>query len=383
LRDEALSIEKVVRYFGSKYVLIHLFYSRLERSDAYRINARAGKKNISGKLLNKMDLSNCELAAQLVSKTYIDQGCQALVRRKKLVKSLLSQRRLPEQGWDEETIQLFLNDLALMDSNNFVDNVGLGEREGRVACSLVRRRNYGFSHGIGRSGELSAEQPKAAGSSLVAKLTNHLVRDACSLAGFGDVGNALTVPVSTGMALVLSLMAVRSERPSAKYVLWSRIDQKTCIKCIPAAGYSPIVIPLRLVEDHLETDVTLMDSEIHRIGANNIACVLSTTSCFAPRAPDDVVSISKLCQKHGIPHIINNAYGVQSREVCERITSAWRKGRVDVVVQSTDKNFMVPVGGSILLSSSSGSMVRFRPFASFLYNNVNTSIIIISLMYNM
>lgn len=316
------------------------------------------KKNILGNLLNIMDVANCELAAQLVSKTYIDQGGQALVRRRKLIKSLLSQRRVPEEGWDEDTIQLFLSDLALMDSNNFVDNVGLGEREGRVACGLVRRRNYGFSHGIGRSGELSAEQPKAAGSSLAAKLTNHLVRDVCCLSGFEDVGTALTVPVSTGMALVLSLMAVRSERPRAKYVLWSRIDQKTCIKCIPAAGYLPIVIPLRLVDDHLETDVSLIDSEIQRIGADDIACVLSTTSCFAPRAPDDVVSISKLCKKHGIPHIINNAYGVQSRKICERITSAWRKGRVDVVVQSTDKNFMVPVGGSILLSSNSNSALH-------------------------
>ena len=31
-----------------------------------------------------------------------------------------------------------------------------------------------------------------------------------------------------------------------------------------------------------------------------------------------------------------------------QITSAWRKGRVDAVVQSTDKNFMVPVGGAIV-----------------------------------
>ncbi|NKB40758.1 MAG: hypothetical protein GKR86_06855, partial [Ilumatobacter sp.] len=46
----------------------------------------------------------------------------------------------------------------------------------------------------------------------------------------------------------------------------------------------------------------------------------------------------------------NNAYGIQSREICRSVTSAWRKGRVDVVVQSTDKNFMVPVGGSFLLA---------------------------------
>ena len=51
-------------------------------------------------------------------------------------------------------------DLALMDSNNFGGNAGVGEREGRVACSLVRRRNFGLAHGIGRSGDIAAEQPK-------------------------------------------------------------------------------------------------------------------------------------------------------------------------------------------------------------------------------
>ena len=47
-----------------------------------------------------------------------------------------------------------------MDSNNFLDNVGAGEREGRVACPLVARQRYHLAHGIGRSGDIAAEQPK-------------------------------------------------------------------------------------------------------------------------------------------------------------------------------------------------------------------------------
>ena len=47
-----------------------------------------------------------------------------------------------------------------MDSNNFQSNAGVGEREGRIACPLVRRRHFGFAHGIGRSGDISTEQPK-------------------------------------------------------------------------------------------------------------------------------------------------------------------------------------------------------------------------------
>ena len=298
-----------------------------------------------------MDPDLCNAAFGLVSKRYIDQGSQALVRRKKLIKSLLSERRLPERGWDDANIEMFLHEVAFMDSNNFLDNVGLGEREGRVASSLVKSRHYAMSHGMGRSGELSAEQPKAAGSSMLAQLTNYLVKDAMSIAGLDDIGRVITVPMATGMALTVSLMALRKSRPLAKYVLWPRIDQKTCIKCIPAAGYSAIVLPLQIVGDTLHTNVEEIKNSIERLGADSIACVLSTTSCFAPRAPDDVTAIAKLCEQHNIPHVVNNAYGVQSKKTCSIITSAWRKGRVDVVVQSTDKNFMVPVGGAVLACS--------------------------------
>ena len=47
-----------------------------------------------------------------------------------------------------------------MDSNNFVKSVGVGEREARVASPLVYRRHFGLAHGIGRSGDVAAEQPK-------------------------------------------------------------------------------------------------------------------------------------------------------------------------------------------------------------------------------
>ena len=50
------------------------------------------------------------------------------------------------------------------------------------------------------------------------------------------------------------------------------------------------------------------------------------------------------------PATVNNAYGVQSRSLCALVTKAWRRGRVDGVVQSTDKNFLVPVGGAVLVS---------------------------------
>ena len=58
------------------------------------------------------------------------------------------QGKCPEEGWTESTIELFLNELAVMDSNNFLGNCGVGEREGRVASSLVARRHYRFKFDI-------------------------------------------------------------------------------------------------------------------------------------------------------------------------------------------------------------------------------------------
>lgn len=55
-----------------------------------------------------MNEGNCTLAAGLVSKSYISQGAQALARRQRLIKSLLSSRRLPQEGWDDATIELFI-----------------------------------------------------------------------------------------------------------------------------------------------------------------------------------------------------------------------------------------------------------------------------------
>lgn len=61
-----------------------------------------------------------------------------VMKRRTQVTALLSNRRLPPRGWDDAQIEYFLGELALMDSNNFVDNVGVGEREGRVSKSTAK-----------------------------------------------------------------------------------------------------------------------------------------------------------------------------------------------------------------------------------------------------
>lgn len=41
----------------------------------------------------------------------------------------------------------------------------------------MARRHYRLGHGVGRSGDIAEVQPKAAGSSLINKLTNAMVLD--------------------------------------------------------------------------------------------------------------------------------------------------------------------------------------------------------------
>ena len=49
-----------------------------------------------------------------------------------------------------------MNRIALMDSNNYQGNTGVGEREGRIFSSIVRDKNFNLGHGIGRSGDVNA-----------------------------------------------------------------------------------------------------------------------------------------------------------------------------------------------------------------------------------
>eukprot|EP00906_Rhabdomonas_costata_P020305 RCo029511 len=333
-----------------------------------------------------MNSETFQLAGKLIAANYVHHATQGLKRVESLVQSLIAQRRLPDEGWNDSTVEHFMSCLSQMDSNNFVGNVGVGEREGRVWSSVVAKRHFYMTHGIGRSGDISANQPKAAGSSLLYSLTNLLALDALRLCGAKRTQQALVLPVATGMALSLVLqtlqalpaLSVTAPSPSTstdpgssappllpsssplpsvgvpgapprRLVVWSRIDQKTCLKCISTAGLSPVVVGLVRRGDALHTNLQEIE-RILQMQAAEVVCVLTTTSCFAPRSPDDVLAVSRLCQRYGVAHVINNAYGVQSEQLMKSIDSAMTHGRVDCYVQSTDKNFLVPVGGSVVAS---------------------------------
>ncbi|XP_049742384.1 O-phosphoseryl-tRNA(Sec) selenium transferase isoform X2 [Loxodonta africana] len=217
---------------------------------------------------------------RLVSPAYVRQGREARSSHEHLIRLLLEKGKCPEDGWDESTLELFLHELAIMDSNNFLGNCGVGEREGRVASALVARRHY--------------------------------------------------------------------RRPKAKYIIWPRIDQKSCFKSMITAGFEPVVIENVLEGDELRTDLKAVEAKVQELGPDHILCIHSTTSCFAPRVPDRLEELAVICANYGIPHIVNNAYGVQSSKCMHLIQQGARVGRIDAFVQSLDKNFMVPVGGAII-----------------------------------
>lgn len=120
-------------------------------------------------------MDNIENVIRLIGSTYGQQAFNSIATREKQISELLSKRRSPIEAWDEMNIELLLQRLSLMESNNFLHNCGIGERESRFFSSIVARRHFNMGHGIGRSGDISEIQPKAAGSSLVNILANNLV----------------------------------------------------------------------------------------------------------------------------------------------------------------------------------------------------------------
>lgn len=213
----------------------------------------------------------------------------------------------------------------------------------------MARRHYNFGHGIGRSGDLLEAQPKAVGSTILSQLTNTLLLHLIHAMGIQSCRSCFLVPMATGMTLTLCFLSLKKHRPKAKYILWSRIDQKSCFKSMTTPGFIPIVINTTREETGcLNTNIIEFKNKLSTINSEEILCIMSTTSCFAPRNMDNIIELAKLAKIFNVPHVINNAYGLQSTYINSYIQTAQREGRVDLFVQSSDKNLMVPVGGAIV-----------------------------------
>ena len=268
------------------------------------------------------------LTSQIIKSTYAKQGTQNIRTRQKQLELLLRDRKLPAKGFSDPMIEYVMQQLTIMDSNNFESNCGVGEREGRIYSRMVSERHYSLSHGIGRSGNITEEQPKAAGSSIIYKLTTSMAAHALEMSGFKKPVHCLLLPFATGMSITMCILNLKAARPAAAYVIWSRIDQKSCFKSIITAGLSPLVVDNIIVNGQMQTDVARVRDLLEYHG-RDILCVLSTTSCFAPRQPDLIDEIARLCKISDVGHIINNAYGLQCPLISKLINRATAVGRVD------------------------------------------------------
>jgi O-phospho-L-seryl-tRNASec:L-selenocysteinyl-tRNA synthase len=200
---------------------------------------------------------------------------------------------------------------------------------------------------------------KAAG--LAARLT----RDAIRIAGAcpATAHACAVMPCATGMTISLCLRACTQlprQGPAPhdsdndagpRVVVMTRVDQKACVKAVSHAGLALVVVENALEGHELAVRGDAVRAAIDAAGgAARVAAVLSSASAFAPRVPDDLAAIAAVCEELGVPHIVNNAFGVQSTKALQSINDACARGRVDAFVQSTDKNFMVPVGGAVVVS---------------------------------
>ena len=304
-----------------------------------------------------------DIIESFIGKSYTQIGKELLSSHDKIFQNLLNSRSLPEESLNQNTINYILNIFSNMDSNNGPYHIGIGEREGRIISPLVHQRNYGLVHGIGRSGNINDLQPKACGSSLLVQLTNSLLKNLLHSIGMTFIKDIIILPFATGMSLTISFLTLRILKPKAKYIIFSRIDQKTCLKCIVTSGYEPIIInPIANEKNdyELETDLEGIKNAIDKYGIENILCVLSTTSCFAPRGYDNIEEISKICKEKNLYHVVNNAYGIYCTKIIDMLNKADKIGKVTYVISSTDKNFMVPVGGAMVYSSDSSMLEKIK-----------------------
>jgi len=111
------------------------------------------------------------------------------------------------------------------------------------------------------------------------------------------------------MSVTMVLLSLVKSKPNAKYVIWTRMDQKTALKAIFSANLIPLVSENIQEGDEVRTNLPQIEEIIAKTGAENILAIVSTSSCFAPRVPDKLEEIGALCKQHNIFHVVNNVYG--------------------------------------------------------------------------
>lgn len=262
------------------------------------------------------------------------------------MRDVLNRRVFPDDSMSDSQLEIMFKILSSMDTDKDPAASRIGEREARIFSSYVERLAAGFNHGVGRSGQLNEPQPKATGASIMQQVANSIALDAIRKLGLSNTRSGLVVPLSTGMSIALVFGGLRREL-GVKRILYPRIDHRSPHRGISFAGLEEVNIPTQLEGDAVRADLAALEAAINKTSS---CAVLATTTFFPPRESDPIKHIAKICNEHETPLVVNNAYGVQSQVIMDHIKSAIDAGRVDAIVQSSDKNFLSPVGGSIIVS---------------------------------
>ncbi|CRH03681.1 O-phosphoseryl-tRNA(Sec) selenium transferase, putative [Plasmodium relictum] len=309
---------------------------------------------------NKNNFNRANEKGVASNKKYSLISKQTLNQKDKTIWNILNSGRVPNEGLNEITIMNILYQISSQNLCNSEKNIKIGERENRIYSGIVRSKYMGFGHGIGRSGNLDDVQPKSVGNSILAKVTTSFVKDLIKNFGIRSCEDVYILPYATGMCISTCLLYLKKLRKNSEYVIISRIDHKTCYKCIDFCDLKYFVVDMIYKNDELFTDLDKIEKLIEEY-KEKICCVISVTSSYAPRNSDDIVKISHLCKKYDMPHLINNAFGLQCIFICKEIQKCFdMKGRVDFVIQSCDKNFLVPVNGGIIFSSDKKNMKALK-----------------------
>ncbi len=288
-----------------------------------------------------------------IPQNILDRGQLVLTNFLKPMKTLFEQRNVPQKPWGDGQIEFLLQTLSNMDTDKDGKASRVGEREARIASSLHLKTSSGFCHGIGRSGFLTAPQPKAPGGSIMYELSNYLALNFLRKFGLPNIKKAIVVPQCTGMSLALCLGALRpnwnkKNLINKRTVIVPQIDHKSLIKAINLMGMRIKTVEGKIFGDAVRIPIEDIEASLD----SDCFAVISLTSFFPPREHDDIKEISKFTKKNDLVHIVINAYGIQSPEWMKLIRVGIDAGRVDAIIQSTDKNILTPVGGAIIASPS-------------------------------
>jgi O-phospho-L-seryl-tRNASec:L-selenocysteinyl-tRNA synthase len=286
-----------------------------------------------------------------IPQNMLDRGQIVINNFMKPIKTLFEQKSVPKESWSDEQIEFLLQTLSNMDTDKDNNAARVGEREARIASKLHIKTSAGFCHGVGRSGFLTAPQPKAPGGSIMYEISNYLARDILRNFGLPNIKEAIVTPLCTGMSLSLTLGALRprideNNTNIKSTVLVPQIDHKAVLKAIDLMGLKTKIVKGKIRGDAVKIPIEDIESSLD----DDCFAIISLTSFFPPREHDNIKDISRLAQEKGLIHVIINAYGVQSPEWMKLIRAAIDAGRVDAIIQSTDKNFLTPIGGALIAS---------------------------------